>query len=166
VTGYTHLSAGALAGAVIGRLAGEPLLGAAVGAVAALLPDIDHPGSLVGRRVPVLPALLSVITGHRTVTHTVWFCLAVAAGAGVLAVSLAGWAWAWLSAPTFCGALSHLLLDGCTRSGVRPFAPLPMRGKLARVEHVQGPLVTGDPLTEVPVALLALAAAAWAAGLV
>lgn len=164
MTGYTHLAGGALAGAAAGALAGEPLTGMLAGALAGVLPDIDHPGSLIGRWVPVLPWFLAALAGHRTITHTVWFCLAAAALAGAPAAYLAGKAWAWLAAPAFLGALSHLALDACTRSGVHPFAPLVLRGRLARLNHIRGPLVTGTLLVEGPLALLLLALALKIAG--
>ncbi|MGQ9533436.1 MAG: metal-dependent hydrolase [Desulfotomaculales bacterium] len=164
--GYTHLAGGALFGAVAGLAAGEPVTGAVVGAVTGLLPDIDHPGSLAGRRVPILPVILSVVAGHRTATHTVWFCLAVAVGAGAVAVPLAGWAWAWVAAPALLGSLSHLILDGCTRSGVQPFAPLTLSGKMARLNHVKGPFVTGTALVEGPLAFLMLVLTLKVAGLI
>ncbi|WP_017602287.1 metal-dependent hydrolase [Nocardiopsis lucentensis] len=45
----TGLLAGAAVGAVLGSHAADPLVCAAVGAGAALLPDLDEPGSTVGR---------------------------------------------------------------------------------------------------------------------
>lgn len=161
MTGTTHLAAGAFAGALAGAALGVPPgAAAAAGAVAALLPDIDCPESTVGRRVPVVPALLSALVGHRTVTHTVWFCLFAAAGTGFLGSWLAGYLGLHLHAkglllalPALAGALSHLALDACTHSGVEPFAPLfPW--------HPRGPVVTGSLIDR----LLTLVFAALAAG--
>ena len=164
--GYTHAAAGALAGAAVGRaLGGEwhALAGAVVGAAAGLLPDIDHPGSLAGQKVPFLPGLLAALAGHRTVTHTVWFC----GGLAILSAGLAAFAAAYLQAvfsgwsavllvgaAAFAGVLTHLTLDACTRSGVEPFAPLTLPGKLARLNQVSGPVVTGTGLIEGPLAFL------------
>lgn len=164
MTGKTHAAAGAFAGATVGRIAGDPLVGAAAAALAALLPDVDHPGSYAGRRLRPVSVLLEMTTGHRTVTHTVWFCVAagiLAALASVFvrpytsALGLASVRWPpWPAAGlyAFLGSLSHLALDALTRSGVEPLAPvLPIR--------VRGPLETGDPLVELPAAaLFALAA--------
>lgn len=130
--GYTHAAAGAIVGAAVGQIAGLPGFGASIGALAAVLPDVDHPGSVIGRRLRPASVLLEVTAGHRTITHTVWFCL----GVGILA-GFAGrmfhcsFGQIFNSAPTwlwFCaaisGAMSHLLLDGLTHSGVEPFSPV------------------------------------------
>ncbi|MEW5763229.1 MAG: metal-dependent hydrolase [Bacillota bacterium] len=181
MTGYTHAAAGAFAGALAGKLTGDPIAGLAVGAVAALLPDIDHPGSLAGRRLRPLAVLLELFAGHRTVTHTFWFCLLTGLIFGLLSSFLApaipsAAALLHLKIPlivpspweaglfALLGGLSHLALDACTRSGVSPFAPLSLPGKLARLEHIKGPLKTGDPLTEWPACLLFAAAAFKATG--
>jgi inner membrane protein len=143
--GYTHAAGGAFAGAVVGGAFGDPVLGAAVGVLAGLLPDIDHPGSMLSRKVPIVPVLVSALAGHRQLTHTVWFALGVAMLAAVFLAGLAPDR-KYLAVAVFAGALSHVLLDGLTRGGVRPLAPLPL--------HLKGPLNTGDILTEGPLAFL------------
>lgn len=142
MTGRTHAAAGAFLGALTGAALGSPETGLIAGVLAALLPDLDHPGSAVGRRVPVIPALLEAVADHRTVTHTVWFCLAVAAGFGFSGNWLAGFGIPGvksflLAVPALTGSLSHLALDACTRSGVEPLAPL-------SPWHPRGPVVTGS----------------------
>jgi len=149
--GITHAAGGAAIGAAVGAALGAPFEGAIAGGLAALLPDIDHPGSVIGRRVPLLPVLLSVFAGHRGITHTAWFCAALtaAAWAGAASLGLKGAAFAAAVASAFLGSFSHLLLDGLTRSGVQPFMPLPPR--------FTGPLVTGDFITELPVCVMLFA---------
>ncbi|MGB9866539.1 MAG: metal-dependent hydrolase [Bacillota bacterium] len=162
MTGRTHAAAGALVGALAGRLAGEPVAGMVVGALAALLPDVDHPGSLVGRRVRPVSALLETLAGHRTITHTVWFCLAgsVLAALGAAFARLARPLWWTVGACALLGLLSHLFLDALTRTGVEPFVPLKaLPPWLDRLRHPRGPVVTGDPVVEVPVFI----ALTWAA---
>lgn len=171
MTGKTHAAAGAFIGALTGKALGEPLAGLAVGALAAMLPDVDHPGSWAGRRLRPVSVLLEAVAGHRTVAHTVWFCLGVSALLALLAGALGAYAPAlplplpWWPAPgvaglyAFAGSLSHLALDCLTKSGVEPLAPLlPFR--------LRGPLETGDPLTEIPSAALFALAALRVAGLV
>ncbi|RPF42004.1 inner membrane protein [Thermodesulfitimonas autotrophica] len=161
MTGHAHAAAGGFFGALAGKAFGDPLAGAVIGALAGLLPDIDHPGSTVGRKAPLIAAVLSGLFGHRTVTHTVWFCLVASLGLafagallGVYAVTYVSWpGLPVLFAASLAGGLSHLALDACTRSGVEPFAPLVLPGSLARLNHIAGPLKTGDPLTELPAAL-------------
>ncbi|MGO0122221.1 metal-dependent hydrolase [Desulfothermobacter acidiphilus] len=151
MTGRTHLAAGAFVGALAGKACGDPVSGAVVGAVAGLLPDVDHPGSTAGRVLWPVAVLLENTLGHRTITHTVWFCAAV----GLLLSLLAGLLNPFL--PRFhhqvpvalaflaglLGSLSHLALDALTRSGIRPFWPL-------EFGEFRGPFVTGDPLVEWP----------------
>lgn len=129
--GFTHAAAGAAIGAA--AVPACPMAGAAVGAAAALLPDIDHPGSTVGRRLRPLAVFLEELWDHRSLTHTVWFVLPAGLLLGLLAL--------WLGLPAGCllagaaGGLSHLALDALTRSGVEPFAPWGPR--------LRGPVVTG-----------------------
>lgn len=49
------------------------LLGSMViigGAVGGLMPDIDHPNSMMGRKVKPLSLIINKIFGHRGITHT------------------------------------------------------------------------------------------------
>ena len=155
MTGKTHAAAGAFLGALAGKLAGEPYLGLALGALGGLLPDIDHPGSWAGRRLRPLAVVLETLFGHRTVTHTLWFALALGAAGLFLGAALGAVlstpAWLWALA-LFLGALSHLVLDACTRSGVEPLAPfLPW--------HPRGPVATGGLLDYFLAAAFVLVAA-------
>jgi inner membrane protein len=115
----SHLLLGATAGTLTAAHLGAPLAaGAAIGAVAGLAPDIDHPGSTLGRRLPRVYHALT--PGHRGPTHTVEWCALLAWAVAHLA-SLAGappW-WAatvgWL---VFAGACSHLAADLVTEQGI------------------------------------------------
>lgn len=138
------------AGAAVGAAAVPacPMAGAAVGAAAALLPDIDHPGSAVGRRLRPLAVLLEEVWGHRSLTHTLWFALPAGLLLGLLAL--------WLGLPAGCvlagaaGGLSHLALDALTRAGVEPLAPWGPR--------LRGPVATGGALDVLVGVLLAAVA--------
>lgn len=161
MTGTTHLAGGALAGAIAGHLAGDPVVGAVVGAIAGLLPDVDHPGSMVGRRLRPLAVFLEVVFGHRSITHTVWFVVGVSLLMGILTGTLNGllapFGWSGpatglVAAAAGAGVFSHLLLDALTKSGIQPFLPVPLPDSLRRLEHIHGPLVTGDLLSEALVA--------------
>jgi len=119
MTGVAHLSAGAGLGSLIGLACGHPLAGSVVGGLAGLLPDIDHPGSLLGRRMRVLSSALEERCGHRqSPTHTVMFCLPAGVAVGLCGSAVVHvWPVVWAGV---VGMTSHLLLDGLTRSGVRP----------------------------------------------
>lgn len=111
----THLIGGAFAWVVVAHLSHIPI-GIAPIALAmfgSLLPDIDHPKSTFGRKVPFISIPISLIFGHRGITHSL---IAVVAIIALLFVSLsAGKA---ISASIAAGYLSHLLLDWFTPSGV------------------------------------------------
>jgi len=77
-----------------------PLLG--LGLLFSILPDVDTPKSLPGRLFP-LSSQLNSRFGHRTATHSLLF----------LAASLV------FGPAAFLGALSHILLDLLTPSGVQ-----------------------------------------------
>lgn len=161
--GRTHAVAGAFFGALAGHLAGEPAAGAALGALAGLLPDVDHPGSTAGKWLRPVAVVLEAVAGHRTVTHTVWFVAAVAVGltllAGVAKGLLAGylpWACppAWLAfLAALLGGLSHLALDAVTRTGIEPFAPLPVPGP-EWLAHPRWELESSDPIANWAATLL------------
>lgn len=129
--GRSHAISGAvvwLAGcATASALGGDPaaatiVVGAVTTAGAALLPDIDHPGSTVARSLGPLTRLVAYGTnvgatalrdatcgcctrkgGHRAITHTLAFALA----AGLL-VSLLGWAGGQTAALIVVGAMAAL----------------------------------------------------------
>ena len=84
---------------------------------ASLLPDLDEPGSRIGRRFPFFSRLLSLFTTHRGITHFLIVPLAMAATLffieneylfyGVFALAL--------------GTLAHDLGDMLTKGGIVGF---------------------------------------------
>lgn len=205
--GVSHAATGLLTGAAVGALLGshvaDPIICAAVGAGAALLPDLDTPGSTAGRSLGAVTELISgqlrraskevyrrTATevelrrsqdgGHRFLTHTVPACVAfgvvallvslvplgaglvvfamsalglgsvlrewkfigsrkrrqmtalvVAAMSGVGTMLVPGWGPAWwlIGLTVFVGAVTHVLGDWLTRSGVPLAWPFTYRGK-------------------------------------
>ncbi len=95
--------------------------------LAALLPDIDHPESLVGRVFHPLSKFIQRKYGHRTVTHSVFAVLAVAlALAPLLALGFLfqlGKFHSWYAA-LLISFSSHIFIDLFNKSGVRLFAPV------------------------------------------
>jgi inner membrane protein len=143
-----------------------------MGALAGLLPDIDSPGSTIGRRTWPVSSLVNAAAGHRGLTHTVWFCLAASLGLAALSPIVgvyAGhyyhfhtWPAAWLVGTlVLLGALSHLVLDACTVSGIKPFAPLSFGPSW--LKHPRGPVRTGG-LMELPLMLIFLLAVCKTSG--
>lgn len=89
--------------------------------IGALLPDIDHPSSWLGRRVPMVSRPLAAMIGHRGVTHSVLavlMCLAFLRWQGFRRAVID---------PLAIGYLSHLGADLLTTSGLRLAWPLRQR---------------------------------------
>jgi inner membrane protein len=143
MTGHTHAIAGAAAGALAAEAmhlpAGLLPLAALLGAAAALLPDIDEPGSTVNRRLPVLGPALGRSLRHRTVTHSVPALAGLVLAAHLL---LRHVVWPWLLVGA-AGYASHLLCDLLTPAGIDLLWPLPGRVRLGGWVRTGGPLERG-----------------------
>jgi len=116
---------------VTGLAAGYLLSGSlemsAISGVAALLPDIDHPGSYIGRKIPVIPTVLKWTVGHRGPFHS----LAAALGAGIIALIVGGKV---VGLAVLIGYLAHLLGDLFTLSGVPLLFPLKFNARVPLVK--------------------------------
>ena len=87
---------------------------------AALLPDVDHSSSMLGRWVPVLPRIMP----HRGLTHSAAALVGMAAVLWLAFVHFPQWPQLWLAA--FVGYASGIAGDVLTRNGVQflwPFKP-------------------------------------------
>lgn len=111
--GSTHLLAAVTGSSLI---FGPDITAIIVSACGGLIPDIDHPDSLLGRKIPIIPELLNVLFGHRTFTHSL---LGLAVTTIFLFSNDSLWGKAWA-----VGYGSHLLLDLLTTSGVPLFWPV------------------------------------------
>lgn len=149
----SHMVVGAALWAVTARAAGldpaEPTA-LSIALAGSLLPDIDHPQSWAGRKFRVVSVPLSVLVGHRGITHSL---LAVIVGIAVLA----GMGVDQPMAPLVVGYLSHLAADGLTPSGVPLLWPSRRRFTLN--------LCSTGSLVEFGLVALIAAAGGWAAGL-
>ena len=87
----------------------------------ALLPDIDHPSSTVGRPLFFISKPLARLTGHRTVTHSLLgfsvllSCLYLTDSMTLFGKGL------------LCGVASHLVGDFLTKGGIPLFWPIKFR---------------------------------------
>lgn len=87
--------------------------------VGAMLPDLDHPDSTVGKRLGFLAYPITIIFGHRGLTHS----LIAVGGLFYLAYAFESvWLW-WLA----FGYTLHLVGDYLTDSGVPLLWPLRKR---------------------------------------
>ena len=93
----------------------QPLFLVAGSLIGALLPDIDHPRSYLGSKIPIIPSLLYSTVGHRTLTHSIFFAVFI----GIL-FSLIDYSFGF---GVFIGIISHILLDMLTPQGVSYLYP-------------------------------------------
>lgn len=99
-------------------------------ALGGLLPDVDHPSSVLGQKLPGVSHLIRLVLGHRGGTHS------------LLAIALCSWGLWHLAlrqglsgspvgpyvgsaiASILVGYVSHLAADGLTKSGVPLLWPI------------------------------------------
>lgn len=98
---------------------GSTLLFMAVAAAAAILPDIDHVSSKIGRKLPPFSVILNFIFRHRGFMHSIFPPLALYFIISRISLLIA--------AAVLAGYVSHLLLDATTTNGVRFLYPLPIK---------------------------------------
>ena len=134
------LAAWAWAAPHLGLHAASPE-GVGLAALGAMLPDLDHPQSWIGRRARIVSRPLAAVAGHRGFTHSllaVILCVVVLRDHGVPRA---------IAAPLVVGYLSHLAADLLTPAGLR--LAWPARGSWAL------PICrTGSPAEPLVVALL------------
>jgi len=93
-----------------------------------LLPDIDHPESTIGRIFSPLSKYIQRKYGHRTVTHSLFAIMFIAAALLPLLLipRLLQWGnpfWTGLYAAALLAFSSHIFIDLFNKSGVRIFSP-------------------------------------------
>ncbi len=124
----SHVAIGLMAATATGTIVGQPLdlFAAAMAAAGSLAPDIDHPRSWVGRRLPFLSRPLGMLIGHRGLTHSL--VAAITASVGLSLATPPAWGQAFL-----VGYLSHLGGDLATSSGIPLLWPWRRRFRLLGV---------------------------------
>jgi len=146
MTGKTHITGGIAAGLAYSYFSGmDPIILTGAGIIGALLPDICHGGSMIGRKLPVTSKIVNLIFGHRSFTHSLLFLV-------IMAFLLRAFQpYDAVTAGIIVGMVSHYILDMGTKSGIQLFFPLDYR--------VRFPLTTktGSIVEEVIFSLLALA---------
>ncbi|MEC1158708.1 metal-dependent hydrolase [Cytobacillus horneckiae] len=108
----------ALSGLIAGYMVTNDLKGAAVGAVASLIPDLDEPKSKFGKPFCVISVPLKAKYGHRTITHSFIFCLLGALIGSLVSIEV--------GIATAAGILAHILGDLIT-GRVTLFYPSPKK---------------------------------------
>ncbi|TEB04750.1 inner membrane protein [Pelotomaculum schinkii] len=130
---------------------GDILISTLLGGVMAVLPDVDHPGSMTGRLIRPLSLYLEERWGHRdSPAHTAVFVfissLTVAA-LWLLPGHLAGLSTMAPGIAALLGGTSHLVMDSVTRSGIKPWRYLPIPEKW-RQKIYRGTLESGKSALE------------------
>ena len=110
----THLMTGLAAGYLVAGPDANALLAAGI---TALLPDIDHPKSYIGSKIPLLPSLIKITMGHRGPLHS----LAAAIFTSLVVAVVGG---PFLGVAAGLGYVAHILGDLLTPSGVPLLWPL------------------------------------------
>lgn len=119
MTGKTHIIGGITASLAFAQITNyEPVLLLGAGAVGALIPDICHGGSKIGRTFPLLSKIINGLFGHRTFTHSLLFLLLAALLFSTVLPNEA------IAAGLLVGMASHLLLDMATKNGIKLFFPI------------------------------------------
>lgn len=114
--GKTHVLVAAIIAVLVLQVTevSHPYLFFLLFVIASLLPDIDHPGSTLGRKLWPFSWGIRLVFGHRGLIHSIFIPI-------VLVVL--GWytGYLWLGAAVAGGYFIHLVTDALTPSGVKPF---------------------------------------------
>lgn len=147
--GRTHLGIGAGTWAAMSVAHAHALpvyawpIGLAATLLGSLLPDIDHPKSMLGSKLWFISIPISDLFGHRGMTHSL-----IAATLAWIAISMTWWWATWTAlvvSGLACGYLSHLLADYFTRPGI----PLMWPDKKRYCAPKEWSFITGQSSVEV-----------------
>lgn len=135
----THQIGGICAGIIAAvSMVPEPYTPVAVGtmsvivlssAVGSVLPDIDEPNSIAGRKVWLIAKIIKKVFGHRMITHTPVFVLALAVGFYMIGqnyvIQTEYFDWYYFAVMGFLvGYISHFVMDSLNPTGIMYLWPL------------------------------------------
>ena len=121
MTGKTHIIGGIAASLAYAQFTNhDPLIMVGAGIIGALLPDICHGGSKIGKTLPILSKIINALFGHRTFTHSLLFLVIIAWLLNSFVPSDA------VKAGILAGMVSHYVLDMATKNGIKLFFPISM----------------------------------------
>ncbi|GGA19580.1 metal-dependent hydrolase [Psychrobacillus lasiicapitis] len=119
MTGKTHIIGGITASLAFAQTSNyETVLLVGAGVVGALIPDICHGGSKIGRKLPLLSKIISTLFGHRSFTHSLLFLFLI----GILLNSFV--TNESIVAGILVGMASHYILDMATKNGIKLLYPI------------------------------------------
>ncbi|MFE6168616.1 metal-dependent hydrolase [Viridibacillus arvi] len=119
MTGNTHILGGITAGLAFAQISNyDPLVLIGSSVVGALIPDICHSGSKIGRTFRITSKIVNKIFGHRSFTHSLLFLLLMSF---VMNTYISNES---ITAGVLLGMVSHYILDMATKNGIKLFFPL------------------------------------------
>ncbi len=134
----THLAFSAAISQVVAIFVGEPVSLLLTSMLGSILPDIDHPNSFIGRRVPLVPTMIRNKFGHRTVTHSLQGLFGVTVITLVVLLVLQtslklSISFLHLVLGIVLGYGSHILADAFNPTGICLLYPKPNRYSLGKI---------------------------------
>lgn len=119
MTGNTHIIGGLAASLAFAQVSNyEPVLLVGAGVIGAIIPDICHGGSKIGRKFKALSKVINTLFGHRSFTHSLLFLVLM----GVLLNTFV--ANESIVLGILVGMASHYILDMATKNGIKLLYPL------------------------------------------
>ena len=112
--GKTHLAGGIITSLI---LCSSDVVSMGWLILGSVLPDIDHPGSIIGKNIPLLPKLLK----HRGFTHSLTFAIVVSLFSPWIGI----------------GCLVHNILDMMTKNGIELLWPIHNRFRFPLAKYVK-----------------------------
>ncbi len=95
----------------------HPFLFFSIVFMSALLPDMDIPNSKIGNKIKPISWFLNFMFGHRKLFHSLFFSFLFF----ILLILLFE---NYIGAAFFLGYSVHIIVDGATVMGIKPFYPL------------------------------------------
>ncbi|MFC0560041.1 metal-dependent hydrolase [Halalkalibacter alkalisediminis] len=128
--GTTHIIGGIAAAVVWHKFTNtpiqEPIYYYSAAFIGSIIPDICHPKSMIGRRLPILSRIFSKIFGHRSLSHSLLFMMLLY----ILFQQLTFIGSTSLGLGVLVGVASHILLDSMTTQGVKFLYPFKMNVRM------------------------------------
>ena len=119
MTGNTHIMGGLAASLAFAQVSNyEPVLLVGAGVIGAIIPDICHGGSKIGRRFKVTSKVINTIFGHRSFTHSILFLVLMGFILNKIFDNEA------IVLGILVGMASHYVLDMATKNGIKLLYPL------------------------------------------
>ncbi|RPJ94477.1 metal-dependent hydrolase [Rummeliibacillus sp. TYF005] len=119
MTGNTHILGGIASSLAFAQITHyDPIILVGASVFGALLPDICHTGSKIGRTFPIISKIVNTLFGHRSITHSLLFLILI-----ILLMTR------YISndsiiAGILIGMVSHYILDMFTKKGIMLLFPL------------------------------------------